>query len=262
MRTAIYEPKGRAREFAELACNIFTGCEHGCVYCYSPQVLHKTKEEFAKPRIRIGAWDVLKSAKQLVEKGETRRVLFNFVHDPYTPIEQETMLTRKCIMALHEAGLNVIILTKGGLKSMRDFDLLTSKDAYAVTLTCMTMADSLKWEPYAAHPVDRIRALSEAHDRGIETWVSFEPVLYPEQVRQMMLITQEFTGHYKLGKLNYISQLPPRFQDIVKGINWHDFGWEMKELMDKLGIKYYFKKDLLKQMGVIPENFVQTWKCG
>ncbi len=36
----------------------------------------------------------------------------------------------------------------------------------------------------------------------------------------------------------------------------------MKALMDKLGVRYYFKNDLLKEMGVEPENFEQTWKCG
>ena len=33
---AIYEPKGAAREYAELACNLYTGCNHGCLYCYAP----------------------------------------------------------------------------------------------------------------------------------------------------------------------------------------------------------------------------------
>lgn len=36
----IYEPKGRAREYANLAANLYSGCIHGCVYCYVPQFLH------------------------------------------------------------------------------------------------------------------------------------------------------------------------------------------------------------------------------
>ena len=31
----IYEPKGRAREYSELACNLYRGCTHGCRYCYA-----------------------------------------------------------------------------------------------------------------------------------------------------------------------------------------------------------------------------------
>jgi len=35
----------------------------------------------------------------------------------------------------------------------------------------------------------------------------------------------------------------------------------MKRIMDRMGVKYYFKKDLLKEMGVSPDNFKQTWIC-
>lgn len=29
----IYEPKGKAKEYGDLALNIYTGCSHGCFYC-------------------------------------------------------------------------------------------------------------------------------------------------------------------------------------------------------------------------------------
>ena len=35
MNKPIYEPSGRAREYGELAVNIYTGCNHGCSYCYA-----------------------------------------------------------------------------------------------------------------------------------------------------------------------------------------------------------------------------------
>ena len=28
----IYEPRGKAREYSELAVNLYTGCSHGCRY--------------------------------------------------------------------------------------------------------------------------------------------------------------------------------------------------------------------------------------
>lgn len=136
---------------------------------------------------------------------------------------------------------------------MRDFDLLTPQDAYATTLTCYNEAHSKQWEPNAALPLDRITALREAHERGIETWVSFEPVIYPEDTFQLLQLTFNFVGHYKVGCLNYHPH--------GKTIDWKAFGWEMKELMDKMGVKYYFKADLLKHMGVSPSDFKQTWVC-
>jgi len=254
MKQVIYETKGRAREFNELAVNLFTGCGHQCIYCYGADVTHQSRESFDKqPKIRVTAWDVLKSAQVLRERGETRRVLCCFITDPYQPIEQDTQLTRKCIMALHEAGLNVIILTKGGERSMRDFDLLTPKDAYATTLTCLKPEDSMKWEPYASLPKERITALKEAHKLGIETWVSFEPVIYPSDTIALLNKTFPFVGHYKVGTMNYHPH--------SKSINWKEFGFSIKRIMDSMGVKYYFKKDLLREMEINPKNFKQTWVC-
>jgi len=252
MKSVIYETKGRAREFNELAINLFTGCGHRCIYCYGADVLHQTKEAFeCRPNIRVTADDVLRSAHKWKAKGETRRVLLCFVTDPYQPIEQETQLTRKCIVALHKAGLNVHILTKGGYRSMRDFDILTPQDAYATTLTCLKSEDSLKWEPNAALPNERIDALKEAHKRGIETWVSFEPVIYPSDTVALLNCTFPFVNHYKVGTMNYHPH--------GKSINWGEYGRSMKRIMDKIGVKYYFKKDLLKEMGLQPFQFRQTW---
>ena len=136
---------------------------------------------------------------------------------------------------------------------MRDFDMLGPHDAYATTLTLLHTDDSLKWEPGAAPPDERVACLEEAHKRGIETWVSFEPVIYPEVTKALLLLTKGFVGHYKVGTMNYHPQ--------GKNTNWRQFGWEIKRMMDKLGVKYYFKKDLLKEMGVRPAEFKQTWVC-
>lgn len=217
MKSVIYETKGRAREFNELAINLFTGCGHQCIYCYGADVTHQTKEAFEKqPQIRVTAIDVLQSAKQWKARGETRRVLCCFVTDPYQPLEQKTQLTRKCIMALQENGLNVVILTKGGERSTRDFDLLTPQDAYATTLTCLHEQDSLHWEPYASLPKERINALKQAHELGIETWVSLEPIIYPQDAKYLVEMTRGFVSHFKVGTMNYHPH--------GKSINWKEFG--------------------------------------
>ena len=164
------------------------------------------------------------------------------------------MITRSTILKLHKHGLNVVILTKGGKRSMRDFDILGPGDAYATTLTLLDPRQSREWEPGAASPIERIAVLREAHDRGIETWVSFEPVIYPEVTKELLLLTKDFVGHYKVGTMNYHPQ--------GKTVDWKKFGWDMKREMDELGVHYYFKKDLLREMGVKPGDFLQTWMCG
>lgn len=254
MKSVIYETKGRAREFNELAVNLFTGCGHQCVYCYGADVTHQTQDSFKnQPQPRVTPDDIRRSAEEWSKRGETRRILLCFVTDPYQPIEQGTQLTRHTIQILHSYGLNVVILTKGGKRSIRDFDLLTPQDAYATTLTLLHTAESLKWEPGAAPPEERVEALEEAHRRGIETWVSLEPVIYPEVSFSLMLLTRGFVGHYKVGKMNYHPH--------GETVDWYSFGWRMRRDMENLGIHYYFKRDLLREMGIRPEEFEQTWVC-
>lgn len=254
MKRVIYETKGRAREFSELAINLFTGCGHACIYCYGANVTHQEKHMWEnEPRPRVTPGEIQVSAANQAERGDKRRVLLCFVTDPYQPIEAETRLTRSAIEILHDYGIGVVILTKGGRRAMRDFDLLTPEDAFATTLTCLYERDSLYWEPNAALPTERIESLQEAHKLGIETWVSLEPVIYPVGTFELVRQTKEFVGHYKVGTMNYHPH--------GKTINWRAFGGEMERYMDAGGIHYYFKKDLLKEMGVPEGQFKQTWVC-
>lgn len=259
MKRAIYETKGRAREFNELAINLFTGCGHQCIYCYGADITHQDRWNWEnKPLPRVTLADIEHSAAswqsyEFRQGHKPRRILLCFVTDPYQPVEDKTQLTRKTIQILHNYGLNVVILTKAGKRAMRDFDLLTPQDAFATSLTCDNSTDSLKWEPFAALPANRIENLKESHRRGIETWVSLEPVIYPDQVVRLIEMTKGFVGHYKVGTMNYHPH--------GKSINWRDFGWRIKRLMDIQGINYYFKQDLIREMGISPAQFRQTFVC-
>lgn len=254
-KSVIYETKGRAREFNELAINLFTGCGHKCIYCYGAEVTHQHKLMWEnEPRTRVTPGEIQVSAADQVKKGDMRRVLLCFVTDPYQPEEAKTRLTRSTIEILHMYGLGVIILTKGGKRSMRDFDMLKpGVDAYATTLTLTTEEKSNLWEPGAAPPAERIAALQEAHSRGIETWVSFEPVIYPQETFKLLELTHTFVDHYKVGTMNYHPQ--------GKSTDWKAFGFAMKRVMDAMGVKYYFKNDLLREMGILPAEFKQKVVC-
>ena len=141
----IYSPKGRAGEYGKLACNIYLRCEHKCLYCYCPQALRITREEFFKapvPRL-----DFLKKlevdARALNKKGIKENIFLSFIGDPYQPINDKYHLTRDAIQMLHHYGMRVTILTKGGKRAEQDFDLLGPKDAFATTLTLVTSTQSV-----------------------------------------------------------------------------------------------------------------------
>lgn len=248
----IYETSGRAREYFELAANLYTGCEHACVYCYGADVLHKDPKEFftrAVPRQnREGALAALrKDAERLAANYETRHVLLSFVTDPYQPAEEQFNLTRRAIEILHAANLGVAILTKGGFRATRDFDLLDQGDLFGTTLTFQDPKRSRSWEPGAANPIDRKLSLKDAKDRGISTWVSCEPVIDPAETLALIEECAPFVDVFKVGTLNYSRKLPRDFTP--PRIDWKNFAQNAVILLDRLGANYYIKKDLARHIG-------------
>jgi len=234
----IYEPKGKALEYAPLAANLYRGCSHGCVYCYAPSATYTTSEKFfSMARARENVIRLLrKDAEKL--HGDPRNVLLCFTCDPYQPLNDEHGLTRKAIQTINGEDIPVTILTKGGLRPCRDFDELSTHPGnnFAVTLTTDDEMASLEWEPRAATPKDRIEGLRIAHESGITTWVSFEPVIDPEAVYRMIEATHGFVDLYKIGKLNY--------HPLAKQIDWITFREKAKAMLESIGKPYLIKKDL------------------
>lgn len=235
--SVIYEPAGRAREYAALAANLYAGCAHGCKYCYAPAALRRDREQFhANPAPRRNVLAELKKDCLKLRGQNVTSVLFSFTTDPYQPLDEECQLSRLGIQALHDSGLAVEILTKGGTRAARDFDLLTTRDAFATTLTFIDENQSREWEPGAALPDDRINAMKMAHSKGIPVWASLEPVVDPEQSLELIRLTHEIVDMFKVGKLNH--------HPLAQEIDWYNFGWRAKNLLESLGCKYYLKHDL------------------
>jgi len=239
----IYEPAGRAREYAPLAANLYRGCGHGCVYCYAPAALRMDKAEFyMKPSARANVLRELEKDCVRLEGKETRPVLLSFTSDPYQPLDEELEITREAIKLLKKYGLKVVILTKGGKRAERDFDLLDSGDFVGASLTFTNTDDSKNWEPHAALPEERIEMLRNAKIVGIQTWASLEPVIYPEQSLELIRITHEFVDLYKVGTLNH--------HPYAKKIDWKNFAERAIATLKEYGVKFYIKKDLRKYLGV------------
>jgi len=239
--SVLYTPKGRAREYAPLAVNLYSGCSHSCRYCYVPTIppwkFSKTaRHDFhttPKPRNNVLA-QLKKDCESRPGHGE--RVMLCFTTDPYQPINDEFNLTRGAIQTLHQFGYNVQILTKGGRRALKDIDLFSSGDAFATTMTLLSDEHSRKWEPGAALPQERIDTIRQFYDAGVSTWISLEPVLNPESALEIIRITSGFTHLYKIGKLNHHS-LADRF-------DWSDFGLRAIRLCESLKQPYYIKDDL------------------
>ena len=221
----IYAPKGAAKEYGDLAINIYTGCPHRCYYCFAPGVLRREKEEFhshVEPRPGI-----VQAVKEQIEREHITGKLIHlcFTCDPY-PMGYDTTATREIIKIIKESGNHVQILTKGD--GSRDFDLLDENDWYGITL------DGQSTRGYSA----RLCSLLEAHKAGIKTWVSFEPVTDEEVFFDEILFIQQAVYKVKIGKLNYYPS----------NINWAEFGEKAERICKELGIDYYIKDSLRKEM--------------
>ena len=230
----IYEPKGAAKEYGDLALNIYTGCPHRCFYCFAPGVLHRAKEEFhshVEPRPGI----VEETRKQVERENITGKLIhLCFTCDPY-PTGYDSTATREIIKILKGHGNHVQILTKGD--GSRDFDLLDGEDWYGITISG-DAEDQNKTEPGAIVPGMRFEAMVKAKKAGIRTWVSFEPVINAQAVLDCIEVMYAYMDRVKIGKLNYHPS----------DINWKKFGQEAEALCQRLGLDYYIKDSLRKEM--------------
>ena len=229
MRPPIYKPKGAAGEYAEdgFALNIYDGCPHACAYCYVPNVLHKDRAQFhasVTPRPNI----VEEVRKQLHKEPITGKTIFLcFTCDPF-PSGYDHTPTLEIIKLLKEHGNHVQILTKGDGSDA--LDLLDENDWYGVTL------DGSEDGNVA---VSRLETLRLAKTKGINTWISFEPVLNNVRVISYIVLAKYyFVDRVKIGKLNY------RQTDI----DWKQFGIEAEAICQRIGLDYYIKDSLRKEM--------------
>lgn len=235
----IYQPSGQAGEYSPWATNHYENCGHKCVYCYVPMVRHVSREEFdgdahmRKDYLARLDRDLVKCKAA----GFNEQVMLSFLTDPYNPKDAEIGLTREVLIRLRDAGLGFCTLTKGGTKAIRDIDLFRpDRDAFASTLTTMDWEMSEAWEPDAALPEDRVKALGHFHHANIFTWVSLEPVYDVESTLQVIDQTHPFVDLYKVGRINY--------NKVTKLINWRDFTERVTKLLTDIGKAHYIKADL------------------
>ncbi len=233
----IYEPKGKAREYSELAINLYTGCLHACKYCYCPQINFKSLEDWSKnPHVRKDILNQLeKDAKQM--QGETKEVLFCFMSDPYQS-DEAAQITRQALLILEKYQFkHVNVLTKAGFRAMSDFDILKRNGwKFGSTIIFSNEKSRQEWEPDAPSIQSRMDAIIFAHTQGIFSWVSIEPVIYPRESINVIKTLFPFVDFWKVGKLNH-------YPSIEKTINWKEFYQEVKSIIPDE--KVYYKIDLL-----------------
>jgi DNA repair photolyase len=185
----------------EYVINPYTGCVHGCVYCYA-----RFMKRFTDHPEPWGAFlDAKVNAPELLERQLTRRrkpltvcVFLSSVTDPYQMPEKKFELTRRILETLQRHGVPVEILTKSDLV-LRDMDLLVRFAGVDVGMSLGVSDD--EWarllEPHAAPPTRRLAALAALRERGIPTSAFVSP--YIPGVSDIRRIVDALAGKVAFG---------------------------------------------------------------
>ncbi|MCK5018707.1 MAG: hypothetical protein KAS32_16720 [Candidatus Peribacteraceae bacterium] len=237
----IYKPKGRAGEYAEYALEIIDGggCIHGCVYCYAARgndSFHDTKSIKIRKNLLV---DLEKDLKEF--KG--KEVFLTFSSDPCQESLNDVVINTTCsvVKMLHNHGIIATVLTKGKLDEVDKVLKVMKKNPklskLGITSTTLDYNIGASLEPNAEVANSRPLILRVAHDLGIYTFISLEPVIIPTETLKVIEKTHTYVDEFKVGKLNH--------HPLEKYINWSVFRDDVIALLDKLGKKYIIKHDLL-----------------
>ena len=165
--------------------NPYRGCTHGCHYCfarrYHTQFELNAGDEFASViLVKTNFADVLQ--RELDKPSWSRElVALGTATDPYQPIEGQYRLTRQSIELLARARTPVGLVSKGPM-IVRDRDVLgaLSKVARCNVYMSVPSVDEDAWrqlEPGTAHPLQRLRAVRDLVDAGVNAGVLMAPIV-------------------------------------------------------------------------------------
>jgi len=162
----------------DYSINPYTGCEHGCVYCYARFMLRFIEAPYEWGDfvyVKINAPRVLFRELRYARRG---LVLLSSVCDPYQPVEQIYELTRKILSVLLRKDFPITILTKSNLV-LRDVDLIQKFSEKEVGFTIVTLDEEVRriFEPKSSRIIDRLEALSSLKEKDIDTFAFLGPIL-------------------------------------------------------------------------------------
>lgn len=240
----IYEPRGKAREYSPLAVNLYKGCGHKCSYCYVPNFTYQDRKEFNAGAIERNniIKELERDAKQIAYSD--KQVFMSFTTDPYNPVNDKLKLTKKALEIFLNYKIPVSILTKSGLRALQDLEIIKKFDEHIKIGTSLTYDndyDSQRIEGGAANPSERLLMLKTFHDNGIKTWVSFEPIMQPEQMLNLLNEALNYVDEFQFGLLS----------DDKREFDWNYYVDIICKTLRPINKKFYIKRTLREKSNKI-----------
>lgn len=225
--------------------NVYTGCDHACLYCYItsyiPKAFHVRTKEGLLPKL-----------ERELRKFDRRYIIaLSYSSDPYPTIEKELGITRKVLELFRRYDVRCLLLTKSDIFE-RDLDILSElKCAVGITVTTIDERNAKLIEPKTPKPEDRIRALKKAKSAGIPVYARIDPIIpfYTWGDFDKTLDALSFVSHITVSTLKLrsdgLSRMKAKLPEVMERLE------PLYEKGERIGGYYYlpreFRMKILKE---------------
>ena len=157
------------------------GCQHNCGYCYARSLLAFRGLWNPQSPSMASIREIYKIVTKKLRPGQVVRL--GGMTDCFQPIEAVKRNTYRIIDMLNRRGVHYLIVTKNNLVASEPYLKLMRKDLahIQVSITTTSPEVSLKLEPGAPVPAQRIEAVETLQSEGFDVSVRLSPFI-PELV--------------------------------------------------------------------------------
>ena len=225
--------------------NVYTGCAHGCIYCYSTSFI----KDFYRARIKR---DFLKYVRRdLKALPDGAIITISNSSDPYQPLEEKYRYTRMFLEMVYERkekDLGILILTKSS-RVREDVDIISRLNA-VVCLTITSIESKSKIEPYASSYEDMLNVAKTLKANSVPLVIRIDPVIPFINVDEAYKILKDFrdiADHFVIS--TYKARLDSFKRIALSFPNLREKLYELYFVRGvKIGNSYYLPPKLRKEL--------------
>ncbi|MEM5812300.1 MAG: radical SAM protein [Candidatus Aenigmatarchaeota archaeon] len=240
--------------------NPYTGCAHGCVYCYARFMckygghLNEPWGSFVDVKTNIA--EVLRKDMQ---KNHPGRIFLSSVTDPYQPLEAKYLITQKTISAIRDYNYPLTVFTKSSL-AKRDLKAISGikNPEFWVSIVLLEERERKIWEPFASPIEERLRTLRVFSEAEVPSYAFLGPVLPEITTRKLPEIFSRFAEAGVKGvTVDRLNIKCGNLQPILKTIREH-----YPQLLLKYRELFIYGKDKVYYKNLKPEIESAAKKAG
>lgn len=230
---------------AKYSLSAYSGCDHGCLYCYASSYIRNFRETRPKKNF------LARLRREIKKIPAGSHLTLANSSDPYLSLEEKLKLTREALKILSEHDMRISLVTKS-LLIARDLDILKNIKRVIACVSITTLEESCarKLEPRAPRPRERLTTVKKLA-RYIPVAVRLDPLIYPlttqnlEKTIQAIAAVgahQVITSTYKIKPDNYQRMLKayPQYRSL-----WQELYFEKGE---KQGSYHYMPLGIRKPL--------------